>query len=154
MAVKPVPDGYHSLTPYLTLRGGARAIEFYRRAFGAEELMRMPTPDGRIMHAEIRIGDSVVMLSDEAPEIGARAPQTLGGTAGSLFLYVTDVDAALARAVEAGATLKMPAQDMFWGDRYGRVTDPFGHDWQIATHKEDLTPEEIGRRRDAAMKGA
>ena len=148
MAVKPIPEGYHTLTPYLIVRGGPRAIDFYRRAFGAVELMRMPAPDGeRLMHAEIRIGDSNVMLSDEFPEMGGgRSPTSLGGAGASLFLYVEDVDAAFARAVAAGAKVQMPVQDMFWGDRYGRLEDPFGHVWSLATHKEDLTREEIARR--------
>jgi PhnB protein len=146
MAVKTIPEGYHTVTPYLTIRGAARAIDFYKRAFGAEETMRMPGPGERIMHAEIRIGDSPVMISDEMPEMGNKSPQTLGGVPGYLFLYVNDVDRAFQRAVDAGAQVKMVPTDMFWGDRYGRLVDPFGHEWGLATHKEDLTPEEIARR--------
>jgi len=150
MAVKAIPEGYHAVTPYLTVRGAARAIEFYQRAFGATERMRMPGPGGKLMHAEIQIGDSILMLSDENLEMGVKSPEELGGAPGSLFLYVDDVDAVVARAVKAGATLAMAPQDMFWGDRFGRVVDPFGHPWGIATHKEDLTPEEIGKRQAAA----
>jgi PhnB protein len=146
MAVKPIPEGYHTVTPYLTIRGAARAIEFYQRAFGAEELMRMPGPEGKIMHAELQIGDSRLMLSDEFPEMGGKSPQALGGSPGFLFLYVKDVDAAFQRAVGAGAQAKVPPADMFWGDRFGRLVDPFGHEWGLATHREDLTPEEIARR--------
>jgi PhnB protein len=151
MGVRPIPEGYHTVTPSLTIRDAARAIEFYRQAFGATELMRMPGPGGKIMHAEIRIGDSIVMLSDEFPDMASRSPESLGGTPGSLFLYVEDVDAVMARATKAGAKVTLPAQEMFWGDRFGHVVDPFGHAWGIATHKEDLTPDEIVRRRDAAM---
>ncbi|HSE91747.1 MAG TPA: VOC family protein [Methylomirabilota bacterium] len=148
-----VPEGYHTVTPYLTIRGAADAIEFYKRAFGAQETERMPGPDGKgIMHAEIRIGDSVVMLADEMPSMGCRAPQTLGGTTSYLFLYVTDVDAAFKRAVDAGAKATMPPTDMFWGDRFGKLTDPFGHEWGLATHKEDVPPEEMKRRAAEAMK--
>jgi len=144
---KPIPDGYHNVTPSLTVRGADRAIAFYRRAFGAEERMRLASADGtKVMHAELQIGDSIVMLSDEFPEMGSRSPETLGGTPGSLFLYVDDVDRVFARAVEAGAVAQVPVQDMFWGDRFGRVADPFGHVWGIATHKEDLTPAQIGER--------
>jgi uncharacterized glyoxalase superfamily protein PhnB len=146
MAVKPIPDGYHSVTPVLTIRGAARAIEFYKTAFGARERMRMPGPEGKIGHAEIEIGDSVVMLSDEFPDQGSESPQTLGGTPAYVFLYVDDADRVFQRAVDGGATVKMPLADMFWGDRFGRLVDPFGHEWGVATHKEDLTPEEIARR--------
>ena len=149
--VKAVPDGYRTVTAYLTVRDGARALDFYKRAFGARELMRMPGPGDALMHAEIKIGDSIVMLSDESPEGGTRSPQSLGGTSGSLFLYVPNVDAAMARAVEAGCRVTMPAADMFWGDRFGRLVDPFGHHWGLATHKEDVAPKEIGRRAEAAM---
>jgi len=145
--VKAIPEGYRSVTPHLVVRGAARAIEFYKRAFGAEEAMRIPSRDGqKVMHAELRIGDSLVFLNDEFPEMGARAPESLGGTPVTLHLYVQDADAVFARAVAAGARPLMPLQDMFWGDRYGKVADPFGHEWAIATHKEDLTPEEIGKR--------
>jgi uncharacterized glyoxalase superfamily protein PhnB len=143
---KPIPDGYHTVTASLTVRGADRAIAFYRRAFGAEERMRMPSPDGRVMHAEIKIGDSIVMLSDEFPERGIRSPEGLGGSPGSLFLYVEDVDKVFARAVEAGATVKMAVHDAFWGDRFGHIEDPFGHQWGLATHKQDLTPDQIRER--------
>ena len=146
MAVKPIPEGYHTLTPSLTIRGATEAIEFYKRAFGAVELMRMPGPGGKLMHAEIRIGDSVLMLSDEFPDMGGKSPQALGGSPVYLFVYVDDVDAVFKRAVDAGAQVRMPLADMFWGDRFGRVVDPFGHEWGLATHKEDLTPKEIAKR--------
>jgi PhnB protein len=150
--VKPIPQGYHSVTPYLTVKGAAPAIEFYKRAFGAQEVERMPGPDGNsVMHAELKIGDSIVMLSDEFPQAGTRSPQTLGGSTGYLFLYVPDVDAAFKRAVDAGAKATMPPADMFWGDRFGKVSDPFGHEWGLATHKEDLSPEEIRKRGQAEM---
>jgi len=149
---KPIPDGYRTVTPYLTLTRTAQAIEFYKRAFGAQERERMTGPDGqRVMHAEIRIGDSFVMLSDELPQMGTRSPETLGGTTASIFLYVPDVDAAFKRAVDAGAKAVMPPTDMFWGDRFAKLVDPFGHQWAMATHKEDLTPEEIRTRGAAAM---
>ena len=151
--VEAIPDGYHTVTPYLMVRGADRAIEFYKRAFGAEALMRRPGTDGKsIMHAEIKIGDSRIFLSDEFPEMGCRSPQSLGGTASSLHLYVEDVNAAFKRAVSAGAQVKMPVADMFWGDRFGRLIDPFGHEWGMATHKEDLTPAEIGKRAEAFFK--
>jgi PhnB protein len=153
MAVKPIPEGFHSVTPYLTVRGAAEAIDFYRRAFGAVELMRLPGPGGTITHAEVRIGDSIVMLADEAPEMGTRSPESLGGTGVSLYVYVEDVDAVVARAAGAGAKVTLPARDMFWGDRFASVVDPFGHVWGLATHQEDLSPDEIARRR-AAVQGA
>lgn len=144
--VKAVPDGYHTVTPYLVVRGGAAAIDFYVKALGAEELFRIDMGGGKLGHAEIRIGDSVVMLADEHPELGYKAPQAYGGTPVSLALYVADVDARVQQAVNAGAKLLRPVQDQFYGDRSGTVLDPFGHVWTIATHKEDLTPEEIARR--------
>jgi len=144
--VKAVPDGYHTATPYLTIRGAGAAIEFYQKAFGAKELFRMPGPDGKLMHAEITIGDSRIMLADESSANESQAPQTLKGTTCGLFLYVQDVDAAFSQAVKAGAKETMPVQNMFWGDRFGKVTDPFGHKWTLATHKEDLTPDEMGKR--------
>jgi len=150
--VKPIPDGYHTITPYLTIRGAAQAIEFYKKAFGAEELSRMTAPDGRLGHAELRIGDSIFMLGDEFPEMGGKGPQTLGGTPVGLFLYVNDVDAAFARATAAGAKVTMPLADMFWGDRYGKLADPFGHEWSLGTHKEDVKPEEMARRAEEAFK--
>ena len=146
-AAKAIPEGDRTVTPYLTVRGADRAIEYYKQAFGAEELLRMPGPDGKgIMHAEIKVGDSKVFLSDEFPGMGSRSPETLGGSTASVHLYVEDVDAVFNRAVTAGAKVRMPVADMFWGDRYGKVMDPFGHEWGIATHKEDLTAEEIGQR--------
>jgi uncharacterized glyoxalase superfamily protein PhnB len=141
-----VPEGHHTVTPYLVVDDAAGAIEFYTRAFGAQELYRMPGPNGRIMHAEIVIGDSPVMISDAAPEMGAHSPRALNGSPVSIFLYLPDVDAAFARATEAGATVTMPLMDMFWGDRYAQVADPYGHAWQMATHVEDVSPEEMNRR--------
>jgi PhnB protein len=149
--VKPVPDGYHTVTPYLIVNGGAKALEFYARAFGAVERERMQDPAGKVHHAEITIGDGRVMLADEHPEIGALSPTTVGGSPVSLHLYVEDVDAVVARAVAAGAKLTRPVADQFYGDRVGGVTDPFGHRWFIATRKEDLSSEEIHRR--AAAQG-
>ena len=148
--VKPVPEGYHTVTPYLIVNAGAKALDFYARAFGAIERLRIDA-GGKIGHAEITIGDSCVMLADEHPEIGALGPTTVGGSPVSLHLYVEDVDAAVARAVAAGATLVRPVADQFYGDRVGGVADPFGHRWFIATHKEDLSPEELRRR--AATQG-
>jgi uncharacterized glyoxalase superfamily protein PhnB len=146
MSVKAVPDGYHTLTPYLVCDAAGDAIAFYVKAFGATETVRMPGPGGRIMHAELRIGSSMVMLSDENPERGALSPRTIGGTPVSIFIYTEDVDALFARAVAAGATPVAPPADMFWGDRFGQLTDPYGHSWAMATHKEDVTPEEMQRR--------
>jgi PhnB protein len=146
MAVKAIPDGYYSLTPYLVITGAAKAIEFYKKAFGAVETVRMPGPDGKIMHAELQIGNSMLMLSDENPERGHFSPSTRGGSTGSVMLYTEDVDATFKQAVAAGAKADMPPADMFWGDRMGNLTDPFGHTWAIATHKEDVSPEEMGRR--------
>lgn len=143
--VKPIPDGYHTLTPSLIISGATEAIEFYKKAFGAQEVFRMPTPDGKIAHAEIKIGDSTVFICDEFKEMGAKSPHTLGGTPASFCLYVEDADAGFARAVEAGATPLMPVEEAFWGDRFGMVTDPFGHAWAFATHVKDLTPEEVAR---------
>ena len=144
--VRPVPEGYHTVTPYLTVNGAARAIDFYQRAFGAKEIMRMNGPDGKIGHAELRIGDSVIMLADEMPNAGTRSPQSLHGTAGGLFLYVEGVDKIFNQAISAGAKVDMPLENMFWGDRYGRLTDPFGHSWSLATHVEDVPPQEMERR--------
>lgn len=145
--VTAIPRGYHTVTPHLTVRGAAEAIDFYKRAFGARERGRMPGLDGKvIMHAELQIGNSIVFLADEFPDMGCRAPQTLGGTTGTLHIYVRDVDRAYQRAVAAGAEVRMPAADMFWGDRYAKVADPFGHEWGLATHKENLSAREIGRR--------
>lgn len=144
-AKKAIPDGMHTLTPHIVCEGASDAIAFYRKAFNAEELTRLPAPGGKVMHAAIRIGDSVVMLMDDFPEWGSLGPKALKGSPVTLHLYVQDVDAAIKQAVAAGAQVTMPAADMFWGDRYGQVVDPFGHRWSIATHKEDLTPEEIQR---------
>jgi len=144
--IKPIPDGYHTVTPYLVIKNAAKAIEFYKEAFGATELMRLPAPDGNVMHAEIRIGDSPVMLCDECPTWNALSPETIGGTSVSIMLYLEDVDTVVNRAVAAGATLVMPVADQFWGDRMGTVVDPFGHKWSIATHTEDVSPEEIATR--------
>ena len=150
MPVKPIPDGYHTITPYLIVDGAARAIDFYKRAFGATETMRMPAPNGRIGHAEVRIGDSAIMLADEHPEMGALSPRHYKGSPVSLLLYVTDVDATVKRAVDAGAKIKRPVADQFYGDRTGGLEDPFGHLWWIATHIEDVTAEEMAQRASKA----
>ena len=148
--VKGVPEGYSTVTPNVVIRDAAKAIDFYRRAFGAEEIMRMPGPDGTtIAHAEIRIGSSILMLSDEMPEMECRSPQSLGGSPVSFYVYVPDVDSFFKKAVTAGATEKMPVADMFWGDRVGGLTDPYGHKWTIATHTKDLTPEQIRKGAEA-----
>ena len=144
--VQAIPTGYAGVTPYLIIRDAARALEFYKKAFGATELMRFPAPGGKIGHAEIKVGDGVVMLADESPEMGHKSPQTLGGTAITLMFYVADVDAQFAKAVAAGGTVKQALKDQFYGDRSGTITDPFGHVWTIATHKEDVSPEEMQRR--------
>jgi len=141
--VEAVPKASGCLIPGLAIRGASDAIAFYKKAFGAKELSRMSGPDGKIMHAELKLGDRVLFLGDESPEMGAPSPQTLGGSAVSLMHYVKDVDAVFARAVAAGATAVMPPADMFWGDRYGMVLDPFGHRWALATHKADLTPRQM-----------
>lgn len=153
MAVKSIPEGYHSVTPYLIVRGGADAIEFYKKAFGAVELFRFPSPDGKIGHAEIKIGDSPIMLADEFPDMGYKGPQSIGGSPVSLMIYIDDVDTVFNQAVEAGATVKEALQDKFYGDRIGTVTDPFGHRWHLATHKEDVSMEEMERRAKAAHGG-
>ena len=150
--VKPVPDGYHTVTPYLIIKGAAGALEFYKKAFGAEELYRMPQPDGRIGHAEIRIGNSRVMLADEFPEMGYRSPQSLGGSPVSILLYVKDVDAMAGKALAAGAKVIRPVQDQFYGDRSGTFADPYGHVWTIATHQEDVSAEELERRAAAELR--
>src|SRR5262245_32721806 len=150
--VKPIPEGYHTVTSYLTVRNATDAIEFYKRAFGAEEVGRMAGPDNKsVMHAEIKIGDSIVMLSDAFPQGDTRSPQSLAGTTASLILYVPDVDAAFRRAESAGARATMPPANMFWGDRFGKLTDPFGHVWGLATHMEDVSPEEMKKRAQVAM---
>jgi uncharacterized glyoxalase superfamily protein PhnB len=144
-AVKSIPEGSHTITPHLVCAGAADAIEFYKKAFNATEMMRMPGTKGRLMHAEIRIGDSNVMLVDEMPEWGALGPKSLKGSPVTIHLYVEDVDAVVARAVSAGAKIKMPVEDAFWGDRYGQIEDPFGHYWSVATHVRDVSPEEMQR---------
>ncbi len=151
--VKAVPEGYRTVTPYLVCKGAAKAIEFYNKAFDAKTIVNMPGPGGAVMHAELKIGDSMIMLSDEFPQQGAKSPQTLGGTPVSIFLYVPDVDATFKQATGAGCKADMPPTDMFWGDRFGKVTDPFGHSWAMATHKEDVAPEEMGKRAKAAFGG-
>jgi uncharacterized glyoxalase superfamily protein PhnB len=151
--VAPVPPGFHTVTPYLVCRNAADAIAFYKKAFGAKERYRMPGPDGKLMHAEIQIGSSIVMLGDEMPSMGASAPQTVGGTPVQIFLYVPDVDKSHAQATRAGATSEMSPTDMFWGDRYCKLSDPFGHKWSMATHIEDVSPKEMTRRGQAAMAG-
>jgi PhnB protein len=145
-AAKPVPEGYHSVTPYLIVKGGAEAIAFYEHAFGARELFRMKQQDGRVGHAELEIGDSRVMLADEHPDIGALSPQSIGGSPVTIHLYVADVDATVARAVAAGARITRPVADQFYGDRNGGLVDPFGHVWYVATHQEDVPPDELERR--------
>lgn len=151
MAVKAQPDGYHSVTPYLIVRGGKRAIDFYTKAFGASEQMRLDAPGDTIGHAEIKIGDSIVMLADENPDWGAKSPDAYGGSPVHLMIYVQDCDSVFKQAIGAGATETRPVKDQFYGDRSGTVTDPFGHSWTIATHKEDLSPEEINKRMAAYM---
>jgi PhnB protein len=151
MAVKPIPEGYHSVTPYLAVDGAAEAIEYYKQAFGAKERVRMDAPGDKIGHAELEIGDSLVMLSDAFPQASTRPPTELGGTSASVFMYVEDVDAVVKQAVDAGATVTMEVADQFWGDRFGSVQDPFGHLWSIATHVEDVPPEEMAERAKAAM---
>jgi PhnB protein len=146
MGVKPVPEGYNTLTTYLAVDDATSAIEWYERAFGAKERGRMPGPDGKIAHAELQIGDSIVMLSDPFPQSTARPPKEIGGTSCGVFVYVENVDEFVQHAVDAGATLTMEPEDMFWGDRFGSVTDPFGHAWQIATHVEDVSPEQMAER--------
>ena len=152
MAVQPIPAGYHTATIYLIVKGGVQALEFYKNAFGAVELMRMPGPNGTIGHAEIKIGDSPIMLADEFPEMGHKSPTTLGGTAAGIMIYVPDCDAMFAKAVSLGATVMKPLADQFYGDRSGSVIDPFGHQWTIATHIEDVSPEEMERRHDDMKK--
>jgi PhnB protein len=151
MAVKPIPDGYHVVTPYLAVDDAAAAIAYYEQAFGAKERVRMDAPGGKIGHAELEIGDSLVMLSDPFPQASTRPPKELGGTSASVFMYVDDVDAVVQRAVDAGATVTMEVADQFWGDRFGTITDPFGHSWSIATHVEDVPPEEMAERAKKAM---
>jgi uncharacterized glyoxalase superfamily protein PhnB len=152
MAVKAIPEGYHTLTPYMTVRDAARAIEFYKQAFGAVEKGVMKGPDGKVMHAELRIGDSLFMVADEFPQFGSLSPQSTGGSGTGLHIYVEDVDSAFDRAIGAGATIEMPVSDMFWGDRYAKLMDPFGHKWSLATHVRDMSPEEIEEAQEEFMK--
>ena len=150
-AVKPIPEGFHTVTPHLIVRDAAQAIEFYKRAFGAVEVERSLGPDGKtIMHASIKIGDSILMLNDEFPQMGALSPLGVGGTSVTLHIYVEDVDALAKRATEAGATVVMPVADMFWGDRFGMFKDPYGHSWSIATHKHEPTAEEMAKAMEKA----
>jgi PhnB protein len=151
MATQPIPEGYHTVTPYLAVDDATEAIEYYTKAFDAKERVRMETPDGKIGHAELEIGDSLVMLSDPFPQASTKPPNELGGTSVSVFMYVEDVDAVVKRAVDAGAMVTMEVADQFWGDRFGSVKDPFGHLWSIATHVEDVPPEEMAERAKAAM---
>lgn len=148
--VKPIPDGMHTVTPHLVCKGAADAIEYYKQAFGAVELCRLPGPQGKLIHAMIRIGDSAIMLVDEFPDWGSLGPKSLTGSPVTIHLYVEDVDTTIERAVAAGAKITMPVDDMFWGDRYGKVEDPFGHHWSIATHIRDASPEEIQAAADTA----
>ena len=150
--VKPIPEGYHALTPYLSVHGASAAIDFYKKAFGAKELMRMAQPDGPVRHAELQIGDSRLMLADEFPDINFRGPHALGGSPVHLHLYVEDVDAVFNQAVAAGAKVDRPVQDQFYGDRSGSLADPYGHVWHVATHKEDLSMEEVRKRAAAQPK--
>ena len=153
MGTKPIPEGYNTVTPYLAVDDAEQAIEYYKKAFGAKERVRMDAPNGKIGHAELEIGDSLVMLSDPFPHATTRPPKELGGTSGSVFMYVEDVDAVVRQAVNAGATITMEVADQFWGDRFGSIQDPFGHSWSIATHVEDVPPEEMAERAKEAMAG-
>lgn len=148
---KPIPEGFHTITPAIVVRGADKAIEFYKKAFGAQEVSRMLGPDKKIAHAELKIGDSILMLSDEFPGSPSQSPAELGGTTATLHLYVNDVDSSFQQALTAGGKEDMPVQDMFWGDRYGRVRDPFGHTWGLLTHKEDVSPQEMEKRAQAAF---
>ena len=151
--VSPIPEGYHNVTPTLTIKGASDAIEFYKKAFGAQERSRFLGPDGKsIMHAEIKIGDSIIMLCDEIPQMGCLSPKSTGGPTGSIFLYVQNSDDVFNKAVSAGAKPKMPMMDAFWGDRFGSIEDPFGHVWAIATHKKDMTPDEMKKAGEEFMK--
>jgi PhnB protein len=149
--VQPIPQGYHTVTPYLVVNDAAKAIDYYQRAFGAKDVVRMDGPGGKIMHAELKIGNSMIMLSDEMPGTGNKSPRSLGGSPVSIFLYLEDVDSVYKQAVAAGAKADMPPADQFWGDRFGKLTDPFGHSWALATHKEDVAPEEMKKRAQEAM---
>jgi PhnB protein len=152
MAVKPIPAGFHTITPHLSIKGCGQAIQFYKKALGAEERFTMPGPGGGIMHAELKIGDSILMCADEWPQGPVKSPTSAGGSTVCLALYVNDCDAAFKRAVDAGATAVMPPMNMFWGDRYAQVKDPFGHVWSFSTHVEDVPPSEIPKRAAEAMK--
>lgn len=154
MSTKPIPDGYSAVTPYLIVKGAAQALDFYQRVFGARERMRLPGPGGAIMHAEIEIGGAAIMLADEFPQMGAVSPQTLGGSSVFVHLYVPDADAVFAAALAAGAKCEQPMENKFYGDRSGTLLDPFGHRWTLATHIEDVTPDEIARRMAAMMKSS
>jgi PhnB protein len=151
MAVKPIPDGYTTISTYLAVDDARAAIDFYKRAFGATERGVMDAPGGKVGHAELQVGDSVIMLSDPFEQASLKPPKELGGTTVGLFMYVEDVDAAFQQAVDAGATVASPVDDMFWGDRYGRVSDPFGHEWHLATRNEELSPDEMAERAQKAM---
>jgi PhnB protein len=153
MAVKPIPDGYHSVTPYLIVKNAAAALDYYKKAFNAVEIIRVPGPGGKVMHAEIKIGDSFLMLADEAPEMGAKSPQTIGGSPVGLCIYLENVDAQFSQAVAAGGKVLRPVKDQFYGDRSGTLEDPFGHNWTLSTHKEDVTSEEIDKRMKAMKTG-
>jgi len=146
VSTKPIPEGFHTVTPALVVRDAAKAIDFYKKALGAQELVRMPGPDGKIMHAELKIGDSVIFLSDENPQMNVKSPQTLGACTCTLNVYVPNVDETFKQAIAAGGKESMPVADQFWGDRYGTLVDPFGYCWGIGTHKEDLNPQEMGKR--------
>ena len=149
--VKPIPDGYHNVTPYLVVDGAAKAIDFYKTVFGAVEKMRMPSPGGKVGHAELTLGDSMIMLADEHPDMGARAPHAFGGSPVSLMVYVPDVDATVKTAIAGGAKVVRQVENQFYGDRMGTIEDPFGHHWYVATHVEDVPPEEMAKRAAAAM---
>jgi uncharacterized glyoxalase superfamily protein PhnB len=152
-SAKPVPEGFHTITPHLVVKGAREALQFYAKAFGAKEVMVMPGPGGGVMHAEMKLGDSHFFINDEFPQMGAKGPHSIGGSPVTIHLYVPDVDKLFNQAVAAGSTPLMPVTDMFWGDRYGMLMDPYGHKWSIATHKEDLTPEECAKRAAGAMGG-
>jgi PhnB protein len=152
--VKPIPEGYHNVTPYLYVRAAASAIDFYKKVFGATEIMRMPGSNGKIMHAELRIGDSIIMLADENPQTGVMSPQTIGGFSVGMHLYVENVDQVIQKAVESGAKLLRPIKNQFYGDRSGSLLDPFGHMWTVATHVEDVSPEEMKKRMAAISQTA
>ncbi len=152
--VNPIPEGHHTITPHLIVRNCGKAIEFYSKAFGARELFRIPGPDGSVMHAELQIGNSIIYMCEECPDMEAVSPQALNGSPVTIHLYVENVDTAFKKATNAGAEVVMPLSDMFWGDRYGKVTDPFGHHWSLATHVEDVPPQELEQRAAAAMSGS